>query len=84
MQIVIDIPEATYEMIKEMQKRNGTEYMNELESGVANGTPLPKGEWVRNIHDKIICSICGALRTPWHDDDSFCSHCGAKMRKEQE
>lgn len=43
MQIVIDIPEATYEMIKEMQKRNGTEYMNELESGVAKGTPLPKG-----------------------------------------
>lgn len=82
MKLIIDIPEATYEMIKEMRKRNGTEYMNELESGVANGTPLPKGEWVRNIHDKTICSRCGAEKEQGYDE--YCSHCGADMRKEQE
>lgn len=43
MRLVIDIDENTYAMIKEMQKRNGTEYMNELEEGVANGIPLKTG-----------------------------------------
>ena len=39
-------------------------------------------EWVQNIHGKIICSRCGAERTQWYDDDRYCSHCGADMRKE--
>ena len=66
MKIVIEIPEATYEMIKEMQKRNGTEYMNELESGVANGTPLAE---VLNEIEGDIEDYYGdkCLTCPWLD-----------------
>lgn len=38
--------------------------------------------WVRNIHDKIVCSRCGAEKGQGYDE--YCSHCGAEMRKEQE
>lgn len=41
-----------------------------------------KGQWVRNIHDVIICSECGAEFHQWYDE--YCAHCGADMRKEQE
>ncbi len=38
-------------------------------------------EWVQNIHGKTICSRCGAERTQWYDDDRYCSHCVAYIRK---
>ena len=81
MKLIVDIPEQMY-LIAKADMLCGGEL---LVKAIKNGKPLTenKGEWVRNIHDKIICSRCGAERTQWYDDDSFCSHCGADMRKEQ-
>ena len=61
MQVLIEIPKASYEMIKEMQKRNGTEYMNELETGVANGTPLPEGHNILDENKVIMGLVYGNL-----------------------
>ena len=72
MQIMIDIPEVYYEALRKTEV---------IYNAVANGTPLTKGEWVRNIHDKTICSRCGAEKEQGYDE--YCSHCGADMRKEQ-
>ncbi len=56
-ELVIKIPEDTYAMIKKMLRRNGTEYMNELEEGVAFGIPLPKGHGRLKDEDEVIKAI---------------------------
>ena len=43
MQIVIDIPEEEYMLIKQKMKLNVGGVTSEAEQIIANGTPLPKG-----------------------------------------
>ena len=50
MQIVINIPEGTYELVRHGNKSYTTEL--ELMNAVANGTPLPKG------HGDLVDRVC--------------------------
>ena len=90
MKIVIDLPDAIIDRAK------GTDGLKLCEldikyicEQVANGTPLPKGEWINNrtrMHDgEYYCSNCDEI-AEWSDDGSqflsnFCPNCGADMRK---
>lgn len=43
MQIVIDIPERTYEQLKFLREQGFDGFETIIDKAVANGTPLPKG-----------------------------------------
>ena len=43
MQIVIDIPERTYEQLKFLREQSFDGFETIIDKAVANGTPLPKG-----------------------------------------
>ena len=84
MEIVIDIPEEEYKIIK-----NRTGPMAWAEHLIQKGTPLPKGHWIEHPHEagpnweysRYECSECH----DWAEDDSdYCPYCGAKMVEPQE
>ena len=86
MKIIIDIPEKTYQKIKE-----GIYDYGDMNVIIQNGTPYekqPHGEWTSNGDDlEAICSVCGEA-LPYSDEydyeTNFCPNCGADMRKEGE
>ena len=58
-------------------------YCTELESNVMPSADRPQGEWI-DVHANYkyvrACSECGWQHDVVHYGDSFCPHCGAKMK----
>ena len=86
MQIVIDINELDFEVIKEVNELGGewkTDIAGKCMKAIANGTPIPKGEW---IISKFVDTRRGYLtKCPFCKQDTvgagnFCPNCGADMR----
>ena len=66
MQIVIDIPEETYNKYKQVNWANmRSEYVDELECAIGHGTPLPKG------HGRLIDADALANEIPIDVCDGF-------------
>lgn len=73
MQIVIDISEEDYEMIKttfqSSEDRKYTIMMFRVLDSIKNGKPLPKGHNENNDYaecDQFVCSECGIELQDWH------------------
>ena len=85
MQIVIDIPEDEYELVRHENKSYRTELV--LMNAVAEGTPLSKGRWLSTILGGYECSNCNKEfpyprfigRALYY----YCPNCGAKMEVEK-
>lgn len=57
MQIVIDIPEVIYGIVKETEPRmEPTDFMGIVVNAIANGTPIPKGHGrIADMDEAIKC-----------------------------
>lgn len=86
MKVVIDIPEMAYEAYKEWHKNKVATVEQSL---IANGTPIPEGEWIDDFCPKCGVSkynfftvIKGANgeRTKPFGTWSYCPKCGADLR----
>lgn len=76
MKLIIDIPEKTYQKIKERIYDYGD--MNVI---IQNGTPYeerPHGKIITDEDGNTSCSECGQTSV----FGNFCYNCGADMRKE--
>ena len=94
MQIVIEIDEKLYNDFVMQATALGESLYNESPSGkakyaIANGTPLPKGEWLDTetsyadgVRQYCRCSVCGKQSVRPLGD--FCRWCGARMVEPQE
>lgn len=85
MKLIIDIPDTAYEAYKEWHKNKVATAEQSL---IAQGTPLPEGEWKHISGDEWYCSECGHVITTegsWEHPLSIgafhCENCGADMRK---
>lgn len=83
MQIVIDIDDNYYELIKH-DVQCGNDYLPfKL---IAKGTPLPTGRWTASplpddwVGTLYTCSNCGAVED---SRSSYCPRCGAKMEEQK-
>ena len=86
MKIVIDISEETYKATcnESMLPPN----VENVISGIKNGTPLPKGHWIdkgkTDGYIKWYCSNCNMLvrnsQKPWYN---YCPSCSADMKEEE-
>lgn len=97
MQIVIDIKDELYVILKRYKEKD--EYLDLCERAIVNGTPLPKGYWYhkgvieawdiagqKTFAEKRECSCCN-FQTNFiegHGLYSYCPNCGAKMEDKNE
>lgn len=99
MRIVIDMPEE-YRNLYETEKCKSkfdslatNEFGYVLRKAFENGTPLPKGHWIKhntpNNTYYYDCSLCGCVAPCTETADSylwklsnFCPDCGAKMEND--
>lgn len=87
MQIVIEIDEEYFKQINESVKSGNIDY--EPWVAIANGTPLPQGNWVsidEEPHETFECNNCGNVMCAVYDisDYKYCPNCGAEMKGEEE
>lgn len=96
MQIVIDISEEIY---KNINNHSGMayaveDYLHEVEWAIKDGTPLPKGQWLRmsdlseEDDDRYKCSRCGNVihhksMMNLYTFDSWCGRCGSDNSRHQ-
>ena len=93
MKIVIDIPDKAYKEVKRdiPENLNHTPYKL-LAKSIRNGTPFPKGEWLRlsllseNEDDRYKCSHCGNIvhhssKMNLYTFNSFCGRCGSNNER---
>ena len=89
MKLVIEIPKEEYLLIRRYQDiaPNKT---HSLAMSIINGTPLPKGHWIKSNkpNEKYVCSECGG--GCWYYDyqadvakSRYCPNCGADMRDKE-
>ena len=77
MQIVIDIPEEDYQKVID-----GRCPVAIMRDAIRNGTPLPKGHWIKTKDGYHRCDKCGSRGSAIKA--RYCHHCGAKMVEPQE
>ena len=82
MKLIIDIPEDDYKEVQE-DTYSGTPFENRVFSAIANGTPLPKGRWIKHNQSSYDwtykCDVCGCIL---NRESNYCPNCGAKMKSE--
>ena len=87
MQIIIDIPEEQYNIIKsDLYNTFPAEMKKWGLEAIRNGTPQPKkGRWIKqNYGWNWQCSECGFVTPPSAKEIfTFCPKCGAKMEVEE-
>ena len=79
MKLIIDIPDYNLDDIQ-----NGSIACGQILKAVKNGIPYeerPQGEWVYHSDGYFAFYTCNRCNGFGNDDEKFCSHCGAKMRK---
>ena len=85
MKLIIDIPEAAYNLLNSDEQIDWLDAETILET-VARGTPYeerPTGEW-KNCDGEVYCSNCGvecAYDETGYILGRFCCNCGARMRR---
>ena len=69
MQIVIDIPEEEYMLIKQKMELNVGGVTSEAEQIIANGTPLPKGHGdLIDVNRKITVTVYDEQYEEWGEE----------------
>lgn len=83
MQIVIDIDESYYELVKHDVEHGNDFLPYKL---LANGTPLTKGHWIvhpKGVYAHLVCDKCLSC-APYDCKTNYCPNCGADMREVEE
>lgn len=94
MELAITIPDDEYRYIKKSDKNVFADVASKecMLYAIKNGTPLPKGEWLRisqlseQEDDRYKCSRCGnvvhyANKMNLYTFNSWCGRCGSDNRR---
>lgn len=88
MKLIIDIPDTTYALVKQLQglyigRGNLKTVQQTVINAIKFGKPQPQGKWIiRGCRQD--CSHCGFTFSFDMGADNFCPNCGAQMRGEEE